>query len=396
MKKLFKGYIKKSEAELKDIWNKAIFVFDTNVLLNLYRYSDDTRNSILDLIKNFKDRIFLPHHAAYEFNKNRYLVISQHEKIFNDFYKKVQDIETEINSKTKHPFLSEDLNKEINKVFKKIEKEVSINKRKFQNLSNNDNIFDSISDLFENRITKEYSNTEILEIEKEGKVRYEHKIPPGFEDNNKSENKYGDLILWKQIIEISKEKNSDIILISDDEKKDWYWILESNKNKIGPHPKLIEEFYKETGFNFHIFTSERFLDLGSKYSDITPSKEAINEIEAIKKEYNDVVDKKNIFRKFSIIETKINNILTSEESYQLNKIKEHRNIEQATLSNINEEIERMTYLFYDKKLKSGLKKEIADQLDVLESYRIETVEKIKNLIAQEHHLVKKINSKKND
>src|SRR5690554_1006254 len=77
MKDLFRGYNKKTEKELKVLWENAIFVFDTNVLLNLYRYSEDTRNSIINLVENFKDRVALPYHTAYEFNKNRYEVRSE-------------------------------------------------------------------------------------------------------------------------------------------------------------------------------------------------------------------------------------------------------------------------------------------------------------------------------
>lgn len=43
MKDLFKGYNKKTLKELQELWNKATFVFDTNLLTSLYRHSG--RNS---------------------------------------------------------------------------------------------------------------------------------------------------------------------------------------------------------------------------------------------------------------------------------------------------------------------------------------------------------------
>ena len=51
MKEIFNGYYKLSENEIKTLWDNALFVFDTNVLLNLYRYQSPTRDSLLGVIE---------------------------------------------------------------------------------------------------------------------------------------------------------------------------------------------------------------------------------------------------------------------------------------------------------------------------------------------------------
>lgn len=68
MKNIFPGYSRKSEEDIKKMWEKSTLIFDANVLLNLYRYSDSTRDTILDLIEKFSDRIWLPHQSALEYN----------------------------------------------------------------------------------------------------------------------------------------------------------------------------------------------------------------------------------------------------------------------------------------------------------------------------------------
>ena len=50
MKDLFPGFFKESEANLKKAWDESIFVFDANILLNFYRYSDSTRKELLSLL----------------------------------------------------------------------------------------------------------------------------------------------------------------------------------------------------------------------------------------------------------------------------------------------------------------------------------------------------------
>ena len=39
MKKAIQEYIELKDIEKEALWNEAFFVFDTNVFLNLYRYS---------------------------------------------------------------------------------------------------------------------------------------------------------------------------------------------------------------------------------------------------------------------------------------------------------------------------------------------------------------------
>jgi len=372
MKDLFRGYIKKSEEDLEKLWKNATFVFDTNILLNLYRYSVDTSNSILELIEYLSDRIFLPHHAAFEFNKNRFEVISEQEKTFADFAKKINEIETEIDSKSKHPFLSKKLNSEIKNVFEKIKKELESNIETYNNLSKTDPIFEKICILFKDKISDQFENDKLKEIYSQGEQRFDLKIPPGYEDRGKNENKFGDLILWMQIIEISRIHNKkSIILITDEKKTDWIWKLKNGKT-IGPRPELIEEIYKETQCNFHIFSSERFLTLGKKYSQITPAPEAINEIEAYKNKtdkyakYN--IYNFNVYDKIKTTESSYNYIKKLEQRY--NAENENLNILTHEASVLDDKIKKSVRLYEDIK-KDGAEEEtinmMAEQIRKLET-----------------------------
>lgn len=75
MKGLFPQFAPRDSIDYKTIWDRATFVFDANVLLNLYRYQPDTRQAILDTLKKLKSRIWIPYQAAIEFQRNRLSVI---------------------------------------------------------------------------------------------------------------------------------------------------------------------------------------------------------------------------------------------------------------------------------------------------------------------------------
>lgn len=53
MKEKFIGFIGYTDTELKDLWESAVFVVDTNILLNFYKYtSKESTQSLLDILKN--------------------------------------------------------------------------------------------------------------------------------------------------------------------------------------------------------------------------------------------------------------------------------------------------------------------------------------------------------
>jgi hypothetical protein len=49
VKKLFPQFYRPSEAEMQRLWQTCFFAIDANVLLNIYGYSDDTREELLSL-----------------------------------------------------------------------------------------------------------------------------------------------------------------------------------------------------------------------------------------------------------------------------------------------------------------------------------------------------------
>jgi predicted nucleic-acid-binding protein len=158
MKNLFPGYLRKTENEIKKIWEEGIILFDTNVLLNLYRYSDSTQETLLDLINKFSKQIYLPHQAALEYNRNRYEVIAEQEKAYKEFLDKISQIQKDLQSTSKPPFLSSKVDNELNIVLKKVTSEVDESIDKYCEYLKYDPIYNRISILFEDKITDFYND----------------------------------------------------------------------------------------------------------------------------------------------------------------------------------------------------------------------------------------------
>ena len=293
MKDTFSGFYSYSDEELKQVWNSndVLFVFDTNVLLNLYSYTESTRNDFFKILDKLSDRIWIPYHVGLEYQLRRLGVISNEKSTAKNIQDKLDKIKSifhkdfsELKLEQKSPNLSKKtktLEDKITKLLDSYQKEVASFDEKQPCVRNTDNIRKKIDSLFKNKIGEKPKEQKLLDdLFKEGKERFSNKVPPGYMDEKEKKEKpsygfdnltyipmYGDLILWKQTIEKSKETDiNSIIFITDDTKEDWIYSISSNgKKDIGVRAELRQEIQKEANINiFEIYNSSKFMKLGKE------------------------------------------------------------------------------------------------------------------------------------
>ncbi|MCA9459474.1 MAG: DUF4935 domain-containing protein [Nanoarchaeota archaeon] len=283
MKDTFFEYNRLHEEEIKNLWDRAIFIFDTNVLLNLYRYSDDTSKKFLETIVKLETRVWIPYQVGLEFNKNRLKVISEQKKHYEEFEKKIIDLIGEIENKNRSPFLPEELFEKLLIIKGDIIHEVDKRKRKYDESLLSDPLLNEINLIFKGKVGSRFNSEYLKQLFLEGEKRYKDKIPPGYADSQKPEpEKYGDLIIWKQIITKSKEENIDIIFILDDRKEDWW--LDHHGKTISARPELLREFKSETKQRCHFYKPFQFLEYSNEYLGNSVQEEVIEEVKNYREE----------------------------------------------------------------------------------------------------------------
>ena len=288
MKSKFPGHFKLTEDERKYLWENALFTLDANILLNLYRYSDKTREEFFKILKKIKGRIWIPHQSAQEFFNNRIGVISQQEKSYEETISSLEEIEKGFHNSRQHPFLAENFLKKFTLLNEEICEQLEKNKKSHNDrITKDDDILDNIKSLFDKKIGNEFTEEELQKIYEEGESRFKNKTPPGYKDSSKNDNtesnsrKYGDFIIWKQIIQKSKDLKQGIILVTDDRKEDW-WVRYKGKT-ISPRPELIKEFQSEAKQLFHMYPSDRFLEFAHKFLKEKVDEKAIEEIRELRR-----------------------------------------------------------------------------------------------------------------
>lgn len=259
------------------LWKDAIIVFDTCALLDFYYMSAAHQEVIADILKYLSSRIWLPAQVVYEYYKNRESVILK--PVAENYRDKelqnnhlVDDLKSFIASWEReyyHPFISDASLKTIKEDLAVIEpriadiktivaKEYQARKNEIKALKDKDVIEKVIKTLTHGQ---PFAYSEVMEICKEGAFRYANKIPPGYKDAETKEGirKYGDLIIWKEILRYTHQQKCDVIFVTNDLKSDW--LIDCKDEEIGnPRRELLAEFEEETGHSIWFYNTSVFIN----------------------------------------------------------------------------------------------------------------------------------------
>ena len=310
------------------LWEKAIVVFDSSALLDIYFLPISARTKIYsEIFDKLPERLWIPSHVEFEYLKNRensisnpisekYDPLKQKIKKFDsigksELLKRIEEISRETQKDDKHPYIEqsginafkkniEDFILQIKTFEETVIKQIEEAEKEVLSVKETDDVLNALEKSF--KVGREYSFDEIIEITKEGKHRYEYKIPPGYGDYYNKEKKgtqiFGDLIIWKQILEFSKEAKQPIIFITNDIKKDEDWCYldkKATEDRIySPREELIKEIKDFSGIDFWMYNLPQFLYNANKYLKSSIKEEVIQNIS----QFLNTKDKKGNYLKF--------------------------------------------------------------------------------------------------
>lgn len=304
MKNMFKQYdYNFTEQEYRHIWENALFIFDTNILLNLYRYQDSSRDEFIKILESIDDRVWIPHHVALEFKRNRLTTIRSRTNLLIEakeaINKSQNTLVSELNKlqikKVHSPIDVDNIKEKFKSLGDELAKEIDGTISDQQKINEADPLEEKIDTIFDNRVgSAAYTQEKIDTLYKNAQSKYKLKISPGYLDEKKDEvcvdnqivyqKKYADYLIWQQILDHVKEKElKDIIFVTDDNKADWWLeIAVSNGNSQTKHrqprPELLDDMYNHAEVkNFLMYDAEFFLKYSRDYLKASVSEETLQE-----------------------------------------------------------------------------------------------------------------------
>lgn len=256
----------------EEIIKEGIVILDTNILLVPFVTSEKSVTEIKRIYSQLKqkERLFIPARVAREFAKNRALKISE-------VFLSLRQIQGNFNSGhfsiANFPLLEKNPNYEkLNKVFDTIKNEIKESRKYLQALEEDIQGW-TWDDIVSQSYKEIFTPDTIIEVQKEDneiiedlKFRIQYKIAPGFKDGGKIDDGIGDLIIWQTVLEIAKDKNTDILFVTNDQKNDWFY--KQDKTALYPRHELFDEFRRFTGGkSISIVNFVKFLELSDANKD---------------------------------------------------------------------------------------------------------------------------------
>lgn len=246
---------------VSEIKETCFIVLDTNPLLVPYSVG---RQSLEQIRKTYQrltlsNILRIPGQVAREFADNRPTKLKE---LYSQLYRK-RNINYE--NKGYYPLLEgntkyqEVLEKErqLDALLKEYRKVVGELLNEVQSWTWNDPVSAMYNEVFTQEVVTE------IEIDREKlrsdlQYRYTNNIPPGYKDDTKEDEGFGDLVIWYTILKLGEER--DVIFVTGDEKTDWWY--QSEKQFLYPRYELVDEFRRIfKGRSFHMMTFSELLTL---------------------------------------------------------------------------------------------------------------------------------------
>lgn len=351
MKDNFPGWYTREPAAITEIWGRAIFVPDANVLLHCLRHPASVRNELLRLLGAVRESLWIPYQVGLEFHRNRldveYAAQDVYQKLIQDYDGIINQAREKLKQLRAHPSIH------VDREFSALETFLDDFKRRMQEAEvvhpakDISGAVERLTDLLVGRVGEKPTIEQLAAIKKEGEDRYARKIPPGYKDASKEGdiNKFGDLIIWKAMIAKAKDVQRPIVFISDDVKEDWWWIHKGRK--LGPRPELVEEFQSTAGQPFLIYEFSNFLNVAAqkfpgtddRYKEVQKS---LDDDERARRHQLDAEERTIILRRKYELEDERESILqmlSGSPSAEVDRTHIDRSLLRARLTQLNIEIQ---------------------------------------------------------
>jgi hypothetical protein len=257
----FPGYRRPSEDESADALRSALVVVDANVLLNLYRYNDSTRDDLLGLLRGVGDRLWVPHQVMREFWRNRLTVLAGRaaaaDQVLAALAKQQRAADDALHQWAKTTALADsvrdDLVRKVDALHRELVAAIGSHTPPSPDspgVPGREPVLDELEALLRGKVGAKPDDGRWKALVQEGKRRAAAKEPPGYldagkDDSSLPEGSAGDYLVWAQAVQEAARRETDLLFVTGDEKEDWWWRYRSEF--LGPRVELVEEFAAASG-----------------------------------------------------------------------------------------------------------------------------------------------------
>lgn len=303
LRTLFGSYYPPTEDQFSVLWRDGLFVLDTNALLDLHRYSPQARDDLLGALRKIRNRIWIPYQVALEYHRNFKSAVASCIKAYDDLLPAFRSAHAAAlallsPAELKKRSIYADVKQYVEAAEQSAQQfcaTLEAARRESFDAMQVGLVQQAIQDLVGSSIgPRPASQQELDAIYSDGGNRYGRRQPPGFADDGKSrqdnpiyvdnglryEAKFGDLIMWRQLLtRVAEEPGRPIALISAEKKEDWWWRTAGQTH--GPQPELVREAREAGASCFWIYSPDRFLKYAAEYLSASVAETSLEDVKEI-------------------------------------------------------------------------------------------------------------------
>lgn len=265
----FDQYFRPDPDRIKQGFQDCLIVLDTNVLLNVLRYTPAARTELLEVLESIAGRCFIPRQVAVEYNRNRVGVVVERQKEFENATSEIEAIRTKVrtvvNSLSHRRMLSTTkiagLNDAVREFFEALEEAQGEAVENYdltpdQMAGSKDRWTTRLDEILKGRVADRPAHAELEKDYAEGERRKKEKLAPGFKDDE-----IGDYLWWAEVLRNPDLKDRPLFVVSDDAAKGDWRFEDRGGYIVGPHEILIDDVAKAGGRDLVLLTTRDLLQL---------------------------------------------------------------------------------------------------------------------------------------
>lgn len=282
----FRHHHKLTEAERVSLWDTCTFALDANVLLNIYRYADSTREDLFKVLQGLSSRVWVPFQAAREFYQHRIQVIQEQREKYSELHEALERSLSTLRSGSfrKSAFLRiDEIEQVLRPAIENAKKVVAEQSEQHPNLIHDDQYLESLVEIIGSGLGDEPDQEKYDKRCADAQARIDRQQPPGFRDAKKpAPERYGDVLIWYELLDRAEATQKPVVFVTDDDKEDWWQIV--GGQKLGPRPELREEMRKRAGVDFYIYNPAFLLQTAGQQLNLAVAKSSVDDAAKVAEE----------------------------------------------------------------------------------------------------------------
>jgi len=287
----FEGYRTATTDDYRRVFSSGMVVPDANVLLNLYRYTEQARNDLLSVLERLGDQLWVPHQVLVEFWRNREIVL-QDPRDTDKTAKEMSDVRDRTlasfrawTNRVSLPAeqstaLSEALSAGFDAVIDGVDRFSDASAADSARDTDKDPVLKRLEPILSGRVGNQLDDESYSAAIQEGLRRVDQREPPGYMDKKKEDRgAAGDYLVWEQVLIEAERRHADVVFVTGDVKEDW-WRREAGEQR-GPRLELVAEMRRHADTRLFMLRPTILLSLAREVLAVTVHDESVENADRV-------------------------------------------------------------------------------------------------------------------